>query len=370
MKNELFYKLALTLVPQVGAVQARILIDKYGSAETIFSTRTQLLEKTEGIGSIRAGLIKGFRAFDKVEKELKFIEKNEIRPLFLTDTDYPRRLLHCFDPPTVLYYKGNADLNNSRVIAIIGTRMHSSYGKQVTEQFVSGLAETGALIVSGLAIGIDTIAHKAAIKNGLPTTGVLAHGLDTLYPSENSEVAREMVTKGGLITEFRSSTKPDKHHFPTRNRIVAGISDATVVIETGVKGGSIITAELANGYNREVFAFPGRINDPKSAGCNHLIRNNKAVLLTHASELIASLGWNDTLAKGEALKKPVQQMLFDDLLPEEKAVMEMFQLKARMHIDELAATSGFSGGSIATILLNLQLKELLVALPGNMYKPL
>jgi DNA processing protein len=202
--------------------------------------------------------------------------------------------LNCYDPPAILYYRGNADLNSSKIIAIVGTSNNSDYGKLVTEKLIKELSSENILIVSGLAFGIDGIAHKAALKNNLSTVGVLAHGLNKIYPPEHSSLAKEMILNGGLLTEFTSNSKPDKHNFPIRNRIVARISDATIVIETGVKGGSMITAELANGYNKDVFAFPGKTTDTKSAGCNYLIKNNKAILLTDAEQLIETMGRKET----------------------------------------------------------------------------
>ena len=207
------------------------------------------------------------------------IEKFKIQPLFIADKNYPQRLLRCYDAPTLLYYRGNADLNATKIISIIGTRNNTDYGKQVTEKLVTDLQEQNILIVSGLAFGIDAIAHKAALNNGLPTIGVLAHGLDSIYPSQHKCLAKDMLQQGGLLTEFRKETKPDKHNFPRRNRIVAGMADATIVVETAIKGGSIITAELAHNYNRDVFAIPGKITDSKSAGCNYLVKNVVYILL-------------------------------------------------------------------------------------------
>src|SRR4030095_2785581 len=283
MHSELLYQLALTEVPNIGCVRAKILAMDFGNAEMIFKSDLGSLEKIEGIGTIPARSIKKFSDFSKAEDEIKFIEKYKIKPLFLTDKNYPKRLLNCYDSPTLLFYKGDADLNASKVVAIIGTRNHTEYGKQQTEKLVKELSSQNILVVSGMAFGIDSIAHKTAYKHNLATVGVLGHGLDQIYPPEHSHLAKEMLKHGGgLLTEFRSNTKPDKHNFPTRNRIVAGMSDATVVIETGEKGGSMITAELANGYNKDVFALPGKVTDNKSAGCNFLIRNNKAMLLTDA----------------------------------------------------------------------------------------
>lgn len=229
-----------------------------------------------------------------MEDEIKFIEKYKIKPLFLTDPNYPKRLLNCYDSPTLLYYRGDADLNVPKIVAIIGTRKHTDYAKLVTEKLVKELTAQNITVVSGLAFGVDAIAHKSAVKNGLPTVGVLAHGLDQIYPAEHAGLARDMIKHhGGLLTEFRSKSKPDKHNFPTRNRIVAGMSDATIVIETEIKGGSMITAELANSYNKDVFAFPGKVTDSKSTGCNYLIKNNKAMLLTDAAELMQVMQWED-----------------------------------------------------------------------------
>ncbi len=368
MNNELFYRLALTMVPHIGAIQARLLIEKYGNASTVFHTGKSMLERTEGIGPIRAGYIKNFRDFGRVEKELAFIEKQAITPLFITDAAYPQRLLNCYDPPTLLFYKGNADLNHTKILSVIGTRLNTAYGKYLAEKLIAGLAGENVLIVSGLAFGIDTLAHKAAVKSGLPTVGVLAHGLDTFYPPENKSLAREMQQHGGILTEFISNTKPDKHHFPIRNRIVAGICDAVIVIETGIKGGSMITAELANGYNREVFAFPGKTTDAKSAGCHELIIHHKATLINGPEQIIRSLGWDEKEPGNKTSGRVMQASLFTNLLPEEVTVIEILQSQPVCDIDEISTRTGWYGGTIATILLNLQLKEKIVSLPGNRYK--
>ena len=278
MDNDLLYQIALTLIPNIGPVQAKILL-QHCNPDEIFHAKKSFLEKIEGIGAVRAASITAFRDFSKVEEEIKFIEKYKIKPLFIGSKEYPQRLLNCYDSPTILYYKGNADLNASKIIAVIGTRNHTEYGKQLTENLINDLAASNITVVSGLAYGIDALAHKAALKNNLPTIGVLAHGLDQVYPPLHAGLAKDMIkNNGGLLTEFRSYTTPDKHNFPTRNRIVAGMSDATIVIETGIKGGSMITAELANSYNKDVFAFPGKTTDSKRAGCNYLIKSNRQVV--------------------------------------------------------------------------------------------
>jgi DNA processing protein len=364
--NELLYQLALTEVPNIGCIRAKILIAEIGSAEKIFKTKPGLLEKIEGIGSIPAYAIKSFTDFSKAEEEIKFIEKYKITPLFLTDKNYPKRLLNCYDSPTLLFYKGDADLNTSKIIAVIGTRSHTDYARQQTEKLIKELNEQNVLVVSGMAYGVDALAHKAALKNDLPTVGVLAHGLDLIYPYDHSNLAKDMLKSGGgLLTEFRSNTKPDKHNFPTRNRIVAGISDATIVIETGIKGGSMITAELANGYNKDVFAYPGKVSDTKSAGCNYLIKTNKAMLLTDAQELIEVMGWEEKSRKSGVRS---QKELFIELSKDEKIIVDILKEKESVHIDDLNFHSGLSSSATAAAILNLELQSVVISLPGKVYK--
>ena len=367
MNKDLLYQIALTLIPNIGPVQAKILLQQYEPQE-IFKAKRSSLENMEGIGIIRTNSIKGFDDFKTVEQEIAFIEKYKITSLFLTDEKYPKRLLNCYDSPTLLYYRGDADLNVSKIVAIIGTRSHTEYGKQVTERLVADLAELNITVISGLAYGIDTIAHKAALKNNLSTIGVLAHGLDQVYPLQNAGIAKEMVKhNGGLLTEFRSGTDPDKHNFPTRNRIVAGMSDATIVIETGIKGGSMITAELANGYNKDVFAFPGKVTDSKSAGCNHLIKSNKAVLLTEAKELIELMGWEERRVGSRESRVGSQRQLFIELSNEEKIIVDILKEKEAAHIDEINLRSGLSSGTVAAAILNLELQNVILSRPGKMY---
>lgn len=365
MNPELLYQLALTLIPNIGPVQAKILL-QHCNAEEIFHAKKTFLEKIEGIGPVRAAAIVAFKDFSQAEEEIKFIEKYKIKPLFLTDTAYPKRLLNCYDSPTLLFYKGEADLNAPKIVAIIGTRSHTDYAKQVSEKLVKELTEQNITVVSGLAFGVDGIAHKASIKNGLPTIGVLAHGLDQIYPAEHAGLAKDMIKhNGGLLTEFRSKSKPDKHNFPTRNRIVAGMSDATIVIETGLKGGSMITAELANSYNKDVFAIPGKVTDLKSSGCNYLIKNNKAMLLTDAAELIQVMQWEDK-AKSKKEKRS-QRELFIEMTSEEKIVVDILKEKETVHIDEINGKSGLSSSAVAGAMLNLELQGVISSKPGKMY---
>lgn len=366
MNDDLLYQIALTLIPNIGPVQAKILL-QHCNAEEIFHAKKSFLEKIEGIGPVRAASITAYKDFTIAEEEIKFIEKYKIKPLFLTDAEYPKRLLNCYDSPTLLYYRGTADLNTAKIISIIGTRSHTDYGKQITEKLVKELAEQNVLVISGLAYGIDAIAHKSSIKNQLPTVGVLAHGLDQIYPPENAGLAKDMIKHGGgLLTEFRSNSKPDKHNFPTRNRIVAGMSDATIVIETGIKGGSMITAELANSYNKEVFALPGKVTDTKSTGCNYLIKNNKAILLTDAAELIQVMNWEDK-AKRKKEKKN-QRELFIELTPDEKIIINILREKEKVPIDEINAKSGLSSSAVAAGILSLELQNVILSLPGKLYQ--
>ena len=373
MTTDILYRVALTLIPNIGPVQAKLLL-QCCEPEEIFHAKKRFLEKIEGIGPVKAQAIRDFNNFSRAEKEIRFMEKYRITPLFLTDEDYPKRLLNCYDSPTLLYYKGTANLNAARIINIIGTRNNTDYARQLIEKLVKELAANKVTIMSGLAFGVDALAHKAALKNGLPTIGVLAHGLDKMYPPEHAPLAKDMIAHhGGLLTEFKSGTKPDKHHFPSRNRVVAGCCDATIVIETDRKGGSMITAELANGYNRDVFAFPGRISDTKSSGCNYLISTNKAQLLQSAEDLLQLMGWEDEWETdpGQGKKKgrsKIQKELFIELTKEEKAIIAILQEHEAVHIDELNFKSGISNGAVAAAILRLELVNVIVSLPGKIYR--
>jgi DNA processing protein len=337
MPADLLYQIALTLVPNIGDVHAKALVNIYGDAQSIFKAKKKELEAIEGIGTVRANSIKAFTDFTGSEAEIKFIEKYKIAPFFLTDKNYPQRLLNCYDSPVIMYYRGTANLNSPKIISIVGTRNCSEYGKAVTEKLIADLTEQNILVVSGLAFGIDTIAHKAAIKNNLQTVGVLAHGLDT---------------------------NPDKQNFPKRNRIVAGMCDALIVIESGKKGGSLITAELANGYNKDVFAIPGKVTDTKSEGCNYLIKQNKASLITCATDLIELMNWDPK----EKNQKKKQRELFIELTTDEKIIVDILQQRENIQIDELYFKSGLSSSAAATALLMLEMQNVVLSLPGKVYK--
>ena len=364
MNNDLLYQVALTHVPNIGDVHAKALINIYGDAAAVFKAPKKQLENMEGIGTIRANSIKHFNDFKSCETEISFIEKYKISPLFITDNNYPRRLLNCYDSPVLLYYRGCANLNAAKIISIVGTRNNSDYGKQVCEKMMEDLSKQNILIVSGLAFGIDTIAHKAALKNNLQTIAVLAHGLNMIYPLQNKSLAKQMTEQGGLLTDFKSNTNPDKQNFPKRNRIVAGICDGLVVIESAKKGGSLITAELANSYNKDVFAIPGRTNDTKSEGCNYLVKNNKASLITCADDLLDIMNWKEK--EKPFIKK--QRELFIELTPDEKIITGILQEKEIVAIDELYLKSGLSSSAAAQALLMLEMQGVVISLPGKLYK--
>lgn len=364
MHPDLIYLISLTRVPQVGCIHAKTLLQTFGTAEAVFKAPVHLLEKLEGIGRIRAQYIKTFRDFSRSEKEILFLERYKICALTMDDPAYPQRLLPCYDAPVLLYYKGSADLNQPKVVSIVGTRRFSEYGKEITEKLIREITSYQVLVVSGLAFGIDAIAHKTALKQSLQTVGVLAHGLNTLYPPEHALLSKDMTKQGGLLTEFMSDTKPDKHHFPVRNRIVAGISDAVIVTETGVKGGSMITADLANGYHKEVFAFPGRTTDLKSAGCHWLIRNNQANLISNAQELVNLLGWEKKPQTGPVM----QPDLFIALNEDEQRIVDLLKERESIHIDIINAITGLTASQNACALLNLEMKDIIQSLPGMIYK--
>ena len=363
MQSDLLYQIALTLVPNIGDVRAKALIETFGDAASIFKTPKKHLEAIDGIGTIAANSIKDFTDFKVCEDEINFIEKNKITPLFISDKQYPQRLLNCYDSPTLLYYKGNADLNTTKIVSVVGTRNNSDYGKTVCENLMQDLSDHNVLVISGLAFGIDSIAHKAALKNKLKTVGVVAHGLDKIYPAQNKSLAKEMLSQGGLLTDFMSGTNPDRQNFPRRNRIVAGICDALVVVESSKKGGSLITAELANNYNKDVFAIPGRVNDLRSEGCNYLIKNNKSLLITSADDLLHIMNWKDEPKK---IKK--QRELFIELTPDEKIITDILAQQESIQIDQLYFKSGLSSSAVANALLMLEMQGVVSMLPGKVFK--
>jgi DNA processing protein len=364
-EKELLYNIAITLVPEIGDIRAKSLIAYCGSAEAVFRTRYDKLMKIPGIGSLAANAVAKANVMKQAEAEVEFVKKHKITPLFFADDNYPKRLRHCDDSPVLLYYKGNVDLNSTRVIAIVGTRKASDYGRKICEKLVNDLAALNVVVMSGLAYGIDICAHRASLENGLNTVGVLAHGLDRIYPSVHASTAKKMIRQGGLLTEFPSGTNPDRENFPKRNRIVAGMSDAVIVIEAGAKGGALITAELGNSYNRDVFAFPGRVGDPYSEGCNNLIKTNRAALIQSAKDIEYIMGWEEEHSKE---KRNIQKQLFVDLGPDETVIVGVLKEKGKVNIDELSMLSKFPMSKTATVLLNLEFSGLVRSLPGKVYQ--
>lgn len=366
-EGDCLYELALTFLEGIGPRLARNLVSYCGSAQAVFSRRKGQLERIPGIGPERAAAIIRSKALQKAEQEVLFMRRAEITPLFYTGNRYPRRLKHCEDAPVVLFYKGTADLNPKRSLAVVGTRYMTAYGKEVLLEFMEALLDFDVTVISGLAYGVDVLAHKEALRLGMPTVGVLAHGLDRLYPAMHRTVAEKMLAQGGLLTEYPSGTIPERDNFPARNRIVAGMTDATVIIESALKGGALITAEFANDYNRDVFAFPGRTRDPFSRGCNQLIRMNKAMLIESAAQLAEAMNWNQSVAVPPTV---IQADLFSGLTPLQEKVVRFLAGSGWKHLDDIAWECREAVSGIAASLLELEFKGLVVTGPGKIFRML
>lgn len=368
MTDRLFYQLALTMINGVGAMLARHLLQTCGEAEAVFAEKKQSLEKIPGIGSTLAAEIKRPEVLERAHKEVAFIEKNRIACYFLEEKSYPARLKECPDAPLLFYFKGNADLDASHIVSIVGTRNATEYGRELTESLVRDLAAAfpDLLVVSGLAYGIDVCGHKSALLNRLPTVGVLAHGLDRIYPAAHRNTAAEMLEKGGLLTDFPSETQPDRAHFIKRNRIVAGLADVTVVIESAERGGSLITADIAFSYGRDVMSFPGRTTDLHSKGCNELIRQNKAALITSAADLISLMRWD---ALPETPPAPVQAELFFPETESNDRLLATIRQRKEIHLNQLARITGLPVHKLSPLLFELEMNGKIKTLPGNIYKP-
>lgn len=363
-EEEIFNRIALNSVPGIGARTAAALITTLGSAKAVLEAPVRVLVRVEGMGATRAKACKNPELFRMAEQEMKFIRDQGIRVLSRGAADYPRRLEQCSDAPLLLYVKGNANLDAPRTLALVGTRKHTEYGQRLCEDLLAGLAHCkDLLVISGLAYGIDTIAHKASLNNQLPTAAVLGHGLHTLYPAANKSLAQDMIRRdGALVTEFSSASNMDRGNFPARNRIVAGLADITVVAESDSKGGALITALMANSYNRDVAAFPGRVYDHKSAGTNMLIRKNLAALINSAEDLLTLMNW-DIPAAGPA----VQTRLDLQLSREEQLLLDLLAAKDSLHADELLLHSGMNSSELAVTLLQLEMQGLIRSLPGKHY---
>lgn len=363
--EKLLYQIALTKIEGVGDILARNLMEFFGDEEQIFRTSKKDLMSVDGISTVLSSEILNPEVFRKAEKELNFVRKNNIKTYFFTDHDYPYRLKECIDAPVLLYYKGNADWNVKKVISIVGTRKATGYGIDFCNSFLQDISFSypDILILSGLAYGIDIQAHKAAIESKLPTIGVLAHGLDRIYPSAHRKTAVEMLKNGGLLTEFPSDTQPDKFNFVRRNRIVAGMADATIVVQSDAKGGSLITAEFANSYNRDVFALPGRITDRESAGCNILIEKNKAAILQSTDGFVQAMQWD--VCKSS---KPKQQQLFLDLSQDEQLIFDTLASTGALHINLISNQTGLPVSMLLPLLLNMEMKGIVKSSAGNIYE--
>jgi len=366
MNNDLKYKIGLSLIPKIGHITAKKLIAHIGSIEGIFKESKKNLVKIQGIGEILAESILNSNVLPKAEQEIEFITKNTISVFFYTDKDYPERLKHCDDAPLLIYTKGNTSMNNRKVLSIVGTRKATSEGLAFCNKLIKDLAQRGhdPIIVSGLAYGIDAAAHHAAIENNLKTFAVLGHGLDIIYPASHKSLAQKIIDQGLLITDFTSNTPRDKNNFIKRNRIIAGLSDATIVVESGKEGGSLITADIANSYNRDVFAVPGRISDEYSIGCNKLIKTNKAAMLENIEDLEYFLGWDIDNTKVQT----VQRDLFVNLNNEEKIIVNLLKENDELSIDLICLKSAMPTSKVSPILLNLEFLGVVKTLPGKTYK--
>lgn len=363
MNHDLIYQIAITLIPGIGDISGKKFVAYCGSAEAVFKEKRKALEKITGMREVTLDALSNpSDMLKRAEQEVAFIEQNDIKPLFYQDADYPRRLLQCDDSPMMLYYKGNANLNANRVVAIVGTRNITEYGKECCSKLVNDLVDEQVLVVSGLAYGVDTVAHRSSVKVGIPTVGVLGNGFQQIYPAVNKKLASEMLTNGGVLTECMSGTLPDRENFPRRNRIIAGMADAVIVIESALKGGSLITADLANSYNRDVFAYPGRVMDLYSQGCNYLIRTNRAHLMEDVANLRYVMRWE------RQHEEERQTSIFREFSEDEKRIMDCFGDKSIVGLDDLIVGTELPTTKLASLLLNLEFDGILMALPGKRYQ--
>lgn len=369
-EQEIFYAMALTRLTNFNFQQALELYRTVGSAQQIYENRHDISDVVEDCSPRLVEALKDWgEAMKRADFEMKFIQEHRIRALTLSDDDYPQRLRECQDAPIVLYYKGNADLNQAKILSIVGTRQITMYGQDLVRRFVSELRQIcpQVLIVSGLAYGVDIHAHRRALENGYETVGVLAHGLDQIYPYRHRETAAMMVSRGGLLTEFMTNTNPDKPNFVRRNRIVAGMADACIVVESAAKGGGLITAEIAQSYDRSVFAFPGAVTMPYSEGCNNLIRDNVAALISNASDFAKAMCWQDDVQRQQALSDGIERNLFPDLTPEEQQIIGLLRQNNDLQLNILSVKSGIPIGQMTATLFQLEMKGVVKSLAGGMY---
>jgi DNA processing protein len=360
--SDLLYKIALTKIMGVGGITARQLVSYCGSAQQVFEMSKKELLKIPSVGPVLVEALSNHKVIEEAKEELEFIEKHNIQALFYNDPAFPQRLKHQHDCPFLLYYKGNANLNHHRIVGVVGTRKQTPYGEAMCKEILEELAAYNIMVISGLAYGVDVTAHKKSLELGIENIGAVAHGLAHIYPTEHRKVAAKMVEMGGIITEHTSSTPPDPRHFPMRNRLIAGMCDALLVIETADSGGSMITAELAFSYNKDVFAVPGKVKDKYSQGCNLLIKNNKATLVESGKDLANAMNWE--LIDGQ---KVVQTSLFIELNSVEQAMVDFLKQEKEAGIDKISNHMGCTPSEMAALLLNLEFKGVLKALPGKRF---
>lgn len=361
-EDEKQFQIALSFVDLIGPVISRALIEYCGSAKAVFKEKKHLIAKVPGMGKERIRALSSAQVLHRAEAELHYCLEQEISVLFFSDPLFPRRLRRCADAPTLLYGKGKCDLNAVHAVAMVGTRSQTEYGKKATKQLISEWSAYRPLIVSGLALGIDTTAHSSALAHQQDTVAVLGHGLDRIYPHQNRALASKIEEAGMLLTEFPRGTKPDASNFPRRNRIVAGMTDATIVIEAADKGGALITGEIASSYQRDVFALPGRIDDAKSAGCLQLIKNNAAHVLTKAADVPEMLGWTSS---GRPKERQIELPI--DLSTEEASILSKLS-EGAMPVDALSSGTGLPISQLFALLTGLELRGLIRSRPGKKYE--
>ncbi|MDR3093883.1 MAG: DNA-processing protein DprA [Bacteroidales bacterium] len=368
MDDNLKYKIGIGLIPGVGDIMAKKLISYCGGVEAVFREKKEALMKIPGVGEVLAKSVVLQDILDKAAKEIDFITKHNIGYSYYLDDDYPYRLRQCPDSPVIFFYKGNIHANHPKIVSIVGTRKATPYGKDLCNRLVDELNQRKhcPVVVSGLAYGIDICGHRAALHNKLPTIAVLAHGLSQMYPAAHAGTAREIVNEGGaLLTEFLSDSPIDKQNFVRRNRLIAGLADLTIVVESNVKGGALITADIANSYDRDVFAFPGRLTDEYSSGCNKLIKTNRANLLQSVEDIEYLMNWNKEDSKAEV---PVQLDIFPDLSPKEESILKYLREHGATTIDDLSFALKLPMSELSTSLLNMELMGSLRSLPGKVYR--
>lgn len=362
-KEELLAILRLQATPKIGDILAKKLIKTIGCASQVFKENKNSLLKIDGIGTQLVSNIKNEIYLKKAEVELNYVEKTNTEYIYYLNDAYPKKLQHCIDAPILLFKDGNIDLTNPKIISIVGTRNITSYGRSFCEELINDLSTYNPIIVSGFAYGVDICAHKNAFKNELQTIGVLAHGLDEIYPKTHKEYIHETNKNGGFLTEFWHNERPLRENFLKRNRIVAGISQATIVIESAEKGGSLVTADIANSYNKDVFAVPGKVNDIYSKGCNNLIKRNKAHLLNTAEDIITMLNWDI-----QKKTKPIQTALFISLDENEQKIHTYLQQNGKQLFDVIALDCNIPVYQLSAILMQMELKGVIKPHPGKLFE--